>query len=65
MTKQKKRKTQLLITHGHFKINKLLTYKTDNANPPDDKNVSKAKAKKETPLFYDKPIHKAKKYDFF
>jgi hypothetical protein len=62
MAKQKKQKSQLLITHGHVDINKLLTYKTDTTKSLANENVSK-KAKKETPLFYNKPIHKAKKHD--
>ena len=63
MPRQKKQNVQLLISNKPLNVSKLLAYKIETRKAPDDKNNLKAKSKKETPLFYDRPIHKAKKHD--
>jgi hypothetical protein len=62
MTMQKKQKSKSLNSQKPNVI-KLLSYKIDSGKSSNDGNGSEAK--KETLLFYNKPIHKARKHDLF
>jgi hypothetical protein len=66
MAKQKKQKNQFVIIHEqHVDVNRLLPYKTDVTKPKSTAAENTVTGKKEMPLFYDGPIHKAKKHDLF
>jgi hypothetical protein len=62
MGEQKKQKTQLLISQKPPVVIKLLQSQVDASKSTD---VNTSKAKKDTVLFYNKPIHKARKHDLF
>lgn len=64
MASQKQQEPQLLISHTRA-INKLLPYKTVTDKSLKDNDSTKTRVKKETPLFYNRPIHKARKHDLF
>lgn len=61
MKNQKKLDTPLL-THQEQVTVKLLPYQRDKTTISPEQNASQKK--KETPLFYNKPIYRVKKHDF-
>jgi hypothetical protein len=65
MTPKKQQKIPVSISAAHVAVTsyKLLSYKSSKSNPPADENASQAK--KKTPLFYERPIHKARKHELF
>jgi hypothetical protein len=63
MTTQKKQKSKSLNSQKPSNVIKLLPYKIDRGKSPN--NGNDLEEKKETLLFYNKPIHKARKHDLF